>query len=67
MHARVVLGVGKGVLFREVSSVQLRGSTVHTSVSTIKKKMVSAFSYFFTAHWKGYRSSAEKDMGLLWR
>ena len=22
MHARVVLGVGKGVLFREVSSVQ---------------------------------------------
>ena len=36
MHARVVLGVGKGVLFREVSSVQLRGSTIHTSVSTIK-------------------------------
>ena len=35
MHARVVLGVGKGVLFREVSSVQEcphreRGSTVHT-------------------------------------
>ena len=33
MHARVVLGVGKGVLFREVSSVQEcphreRGSTV---------------------------------------
>ena len=32
MHARVVLGVGKGVLFREVSSVQgcpyKRGSTV---------------------------------------
>ena len=33
MHARVVLGVGKGVLFREVSSVQVcprreRGSTV---------------------------------------
>ena len=32
MHARVVLGVGKGVLFREVSSVQVcphrvRGST----------------------------------------
>ena len=24
MHARVVLGVGKGVLFREVSSVQER-------------------------------------------
>ena len=24
MHARVVLGVGKGVLFREVSSVQDR-------------------------------------------
>ena len=23
MHARVVLGVGKGVLFREVSSVQV--------------------------------------------
>ena len=35
MHARVVLGVGKGVLFREVSSVQEcphreRGSTAHT-------------------------------------
>ena len=34
MHARVVLGVGKGVLFREVSSVQEcprreRGSTVY--------------------------------------
>ena len=31
MHARVVLGAGKGVLFREVSSVQEcreRGSTV---------------------------------------
>ena len=33
MHARVVLGVGKGVLFREVSSVQEcphreRGSTI---------------------------------------
>ena len=31
MHARVVLGVGKGVLFREVSSVRgcpHRGSTV---------------------------------------
>ena len=25
MHARVVLGVGKGVLFREVSSVQGSG------------------------------------------
>ena len=37
MHARVVLGVGKGVLFREVSSVQEcphreRGSTVFISV-----------------------------------
>ena len=36
MHARVVLGVGKGVLFREVSSVQEclhreRGSTVVTT------------------------------------
>ena len=37
MHARVVLGVGNGVLFREVSSVQEcphreRGSTVHTYI-----------------------------------
>ena len=39
MHARAVLGVGKGVLFREVSSVQEsilmereRGSTVFISV-----------------------------------
>ena len=38
MHARVILGVGKGVLFREVSSVQEcphiyreRGSTVYSS------------------------------------
>ena len=35
MHARVVLGVGKGVLFREVTSVQEcpdreRGSTVYS-------------------------------------
>ena len=29
MHARVVLGVGKGALFREVSSVIERGSTVY--------------------------------------
>ena len=37
MHARVVVGVGKGVLFREVSSVQEcphreRGSTVYHMV-----------------------------------
>ena len=37
MHARVVLGVGKGVLFREVSSVQEcphreRGSTLLISL-----------------------------------
>ena len=42
MHARVVLGVGKGVLFREVSSVQEcphiereRGSTVLKDTSSI--------------------------------
>ena len=45
MHARVVLGVGKGVLFREVSSVQEcphreRGSTVqnnNTSLSCLMR------------------------------
>ena len=41
MHARVVLGVGKGVLFREVSSVKEcphreRGSTVNTVVHTVR-------------------------------
>ena len=35
MHASVVLGVGKGVLFREVSSVFLqKGSTVYTGQGT---------------------------------
>ena len=38
MHARVVLGVGKGVLFREVSSVQdrerERGSTATMMYNT---------------------------------
>ena len=40
MHARMVLGVGKGVLFREVSSVQEcphrereRGSTVQRDLN----------------------------------
>ena len=38
MHARVVFGVGKGVLFREVSSVQEcphreRSSTVYTYIA----------------------------------
>ena len=32
MHARVVLGVGKGVLFREVSSVQKQKSHSHTPI-----------------------------------
>ena len=43
MHARVVLGVGKGVLFREVSSVQCvliereRGSVCTVQVWNVVK------------------------------
>ena len=47
MHARVVLGVGKGVLFREVSSVQEcphrekeRGSTVYMYSTCVLTSMV---------------------------
>ena len=40
MHARVVLGVGKGVLFREVSSVHCvpswRGSTVQVVILFVR-------------------------------
>ena len=45
MHARVVLGAGKGVLFREVSSVQEcphreRGSTVHNIRTSVDKLLI---------------------------
>ena len=44
MHARVVLGVGKGVLFREVSSVQECPCTlsVQTCIENETPKQVSS-------------------------
>ena len=49
MHARVVLGVGKGVLFREVSSVQAcphreRGSTVNVCIYILTNAPASMIS-----------------------
>ena len=54
MHARVVLGVGKGVLFREVSSVQEcphkeRGSTV-LIVHSVFDTMVRTAHCRYTNH-----------------
>ena len=48
MHARVVLGVGKGVLFREVSSVQ---ECPHRESGSIHKE-----------RWNGYGCIREWDM-----
>ena len=51
MHARVVLGVGKGVLFREVSSVQSvliereRGSTVWLSIFFRRLLLLSCIAF----------------------
>ena len=51
VHARVVLGVGKGVLFREVSSVQEcphreRGSTVYQKFIDVTLFLVNSVSEF---------------------
>ena len=53
MHARVVLGVGKGVLFREVSSVQEcphrereRGFTVYQKFIDVTLFLVNSVSEF---------------------
>ena len=51
MHARVVLGVGRGVLFREVSSVQEcphreRGSTVYQKFIDVTLFLVNSVSEF---------------------
>ena len=51
MHARVVLGVGKGVLFREVSSVQEcphreRDSTVYQKFIDVTLFLVNSVSEF---------------------
>ena len=44
-HARVVVGVGEGVLFREVSSVQIeRAVTLITSVFSLNKPRCSMLS-----------------------
>ena len=47
MHARVVLGVGKGVLFREVSSVQ---SVLIERERERERFHCIYFMYFFLTH-----------------
>ena len=52
MHARVVLGVGKGVLFREVSSVQECPHTLYTvcmHLGTYVYSGIFDFNPFLTA------------------
>ena len=61
MHARVVLGVGKGVLLREVSSIQGCPSTVYlyTCINVVKpfslsQAIVVGGGFFLTSYRHGY-------------